>query len=82
MLNQRLEVCIPHIRRDCISEKGWLKKARQCVNISIPKQAFVGLGLRGAGKPGPFQEVLSIENDSRKCLRGKGNCGKVREVEL
>lgn len=52
------------------------------MNISIPKQAFVGLGLRGAGKPGPFQEVLSIENDSRKCLRGKGNCGKVREVEL
>lgn len=52
------------------------------MNISIPKQAFVGLGLRGAGKPGPFQEVLSVENDSRKCLREKGNCGKVREVEL
>lgn len=34
------------------------------------------------GGPGSFQDVLSNENDSRKCLREKGNCGKVREVEI
>lgn len=76
MLNQRLEVCISHIRRDCISEKGWLKKERQCVNISIPKQAFVGLGLRREGNLALFKRCLVLRMTVESALGKKETVGR------
>lgn len=65
VLNQRLEVCIHFASEETARQRK--------VDISIPKQAFVDLGRRwgGEGDLTLFKACLPIENDSRKCLRGK-----------